>query len=41
MIPAVQHSGKGKTIEPVKIPGFLREAGRDEEIEHRTFLGWQ
>ena len=44
MIPAVWYSGKGKTMETLKISvvsrGSVEERGRDKEVECRGFLGW-
>ena len=38
LIPSTQHSGKGKTMEiKKKDKGMVR--GRDEQAEHRGFLG--
>ena len=40
MIPTLQHSGKGKTMETGKRAVVARGAtGRDEQEEHRDFLG--
>ena len=41
MIPTIKHSGKGKTIETVKVSVIDRDwgrVGRDAEAEHRGFL---
>ena len=40
MIPTLQHSGKGKTMKAGKRAVVDRgAAGRDEQEEHREFLG--
>ena len=40
MIPTLQHSGKGKTMKAGKRAVVARgAAGRDEQEEHREFLG--
>jgi len=41
MISAIEHSGKGKTMETVRRPVVVRGegGGRVEQVEYREFLG--
>ena len=40
-IQSIRHSGKGKTMEAVKVHGYQesRLRGKDKSAEHRGFLG--